>query len=200
MSEERLDCRGLACPGPVLKTKELLDRGGVQRITVLVDNGAAGENVSRFLGRFGYRVEVSEGDGAFTVIGSRDEAPACEVFVPEEHSEEAKLLVLIGTRCMGTGDDVLGEKLMENFVGTLKEMGPALWRVVLVNGGVKLAVEGSPCLEPLRELERNGVHLMVCGTCLNHFGLLEKKQVGDTTNMLDIVTSLQLADRVVSLT
>jgi hypothetical protein len=35
---------------------------------------------------------------------------------------------------------------------------------------------------------------------LNHFGLLEKKQVGETTNMLDIVTALQLADKVISIT
>ena len=39
---------------------------------------------------------------------------------------------------------------------------------------------------------------MVCGTCLNHFGLLDKKQCGETTNMLDIVTSLQVADKVIT--
>ena len=27
MSEQTLDCRGLACPNPVIKTKELIDRG-----------------------------------------------------------------------------------------------------------------------------------------------------------------------------
>jgi hypothetical protein len=41
---------------------------------------------------------------------------------------------------------------------------------------------------------------MVCGTCLNHFQLLEQKQVGETTNMLDIVTAMQLADKVITLT
>jgi len=44
------------------------------------------------------------------------------------------------------------------------------------------------------------VEVLVCGTCLGHFGLLEKKKVGETTNMLDIVTSMQLADKVISLT
>ena len=41
--------------------------------------------------------------------------------------------------------------------------------------------------------------ILVCGTCLNHLNLLEKKMVGETTNMLDIVTAMQLADKVVNL-
>ena len=49
-------------------------------------------------------------------------------------------------------------------------------------------------------LEQSGVRLLVCGTCLNHFQLLEAKQVGETTNMLDIVTAMQLADKVITLT
>jgi len=49
MKAKRLDCRGLACPHPVLKTKELLDQGEAPHLTVLVDNPAAQENVGRFL-------------------------------------------------------------------------------------------------------------------------------------------------------
>ena len=99
---------------------------------------------------------------------------------------------------MGKGDDLLGSKLLFNFVGTLKELGPELWRLIFLNAGVKLAVEGSESLPALRDLEGEGVVILVCGTCLNHFGLLEKKQVGETTNMLDVVTALQLADKVIS--
>ena len=201
MAEERIDCRGLACPNPVLKTKELVDRGGVFKLTVLVDNLAARENVSRFLSRSGFQVEAEEIDGFFSVTGSRAQDAACEIFVPEATAEgEQKIMVLVGNDVMGKGDDELGEKLMANFLSTLKEMGPSLWRLVLLNGGVKLAVEGSEVLPTLQELDNDGIHILVCGTCLTHFGLLEQKQVGETTNMLDIVTSMQLADRVISLT
>jgi intracellular sulfur oxidation DsrE/DsrF family protein len=78
-------------------------------------------------------------------------------------------------------------------------MGPDLWRLVLLNGGVKLAIEGSEVLEQLQGLEREGITILVCGTCLTHFNILEKKRVGETTNMLDIVTSLQVADKVINL-
>jgi hypothetical protein len=55
-------------------------------------------------------------------------------------------------------------------------------------------------LTALRELEAAGVQVLVCGTCLNHFKLLEEKKVGETTNMLDIVTHMQMADKVVAVT
>ena len=67
---------------------------------------------------------------------------------------------------------------------------------MLVNGGVKLTA-GGPALEKLKALAEAGCSILVCGTCLDHFGLLDKKQVGDTTNMLDIITSMQLADKIV---
>ena len=201
MFDERIDCRGLACPSPVLKTKELVDRGDVDKLTVLVDSVAAKENVSRFLGRSGFQVDAEETDGFFLVTGSRPEDGVCQIFVPEATAEaEQKIMVLVGNSLMGKGDDELGEKLMVNFISTLREMGPSLWRLVLLNGGVKLAVEGSEVLPTLQELEKEGIHILVCGTCLNHFGLLEQKEVGETTNMLDIVTSMQLADRIISLT
>ena len=78
-------------------------------------------------------------------------------------------------------------------------MGPDLWRLVFVNNGVKLTIDGNEILTVLKEYEAAGLRILVCGTCLNHFNLLERKQVGETTNMLDIVTSLQLADKVISI-
>jgi len=199
MAEEKLDCRGMACPNPVLKTKEAVDRGDVDRLSVIVDNAAAKENVSRFLSRMGYEVSVSGENGDFVVEGNRVDPAACGLVErPEEKSRENRIAVLVGTDRMGKGDDLLGQKLVFNFIGTLKEMGADLWRLIFLNGGVKLAVEGSECLPALQALEKEGIHILVCGTCLNHFGLLDKKQAGETTNMLDIVTALQVADKVIS--
>jgi selenium metabolism protein YedF len=202
MSEEKLDCRGMACPNPVLKAKEAIDRGGVEKLSVMVDNPAAKENVSRFLARMGYEIDLSEQEGAFVVTGTRGEsAEACEIMEePGTEGRENRIAVLVGTDRMGNGDDILGRKLLINFIATLKEMGTELWRLILLNGGVKLTVEGSDSLDALKSLEKEGIYIMVCGTCLDFFGLLEKKQVGETTNMLDIVTALQTADKVISLT
>ncbi|MGQ9688412.1 MAG: sulfurtransferase-like selenium metabolism protein YedF [Desulfobaccales bacterium] len=195
-----LDCRGLACPHPVLRTKEILDLGGVQRLTVLVDNEAAKENVSRFLERSGFVVRVDFRGADLAVTGTRKETEEGEEPEAWEEAELRKILVLVGTDRLGTGDDDLGRKLLASFIGTLKEMGRELWGLVLLNAGVKLAVAGSPVLAEIRDLADRGVMVLVCGTCLNHFQLLEQKQVGDTTNMLDIVSHMQMADQVISLT
>jgi selenium metabolism protein YedF len=201
MTSRELDCRGQACPHPVLKTKEIVDQGDVGRLTVLVDNDAARENVSRFLQRSGYQVEVAARGSDLAVTGTR--GPASPDKAPQDTEKEAprrRILVLVGTDRLGTGDDELGKKLLASFLGTLPEMGRELWCLVLLNGGVKLAVAGSEVLAGLKGLEQDGVMVLVCGTCLNHFQILEHKQVGETTNMLDIVTHMQLADQVISLT
>ena len=106
---------------------------------------------------------------------------------------------MIATDRIGFGDDELGCKLMISFIKTLKEMGSELWRLVFVNNGVKLTISESAVLDDLKELADDGVHILVCGTCLMHFNLLEEKQVGETTNMLDIVTAMQLADKVINI-
>jgi len=195
-----LDCRGLVCPHPVLRTKEIVELGGVQRLTVLVDNEAAKENVSRFLERSGFVVRVDFRGGDLAVTGTREEIEAGQEPEAWEEAELRKILVLVGTDRLGTGDDDLGRKLMASFLGTLKEMGRELWCLVLLNAGVKLATAGSPVLGEIQQLADSGVMVLVCGTCLNHFQLLEHKQVGDTTNMLDIVTHMQMADLVIPLT
>jgi len=76
MAEKELDCRGLACPNPVIKTKEVIDQGEVERLTILVDNAAAEENVRRFLQRSGYEVRVEEEAGTFAVMGRKGELAA----------------------------------------------------------------------------------------------------------------------------
>ncbi|MFH1153097.1 MAG: sulfurtransferase-like selenium metabolism protein YedF [Pseudomonadota bacterium] len=197
-----IDAIGLACPAPVLKTKEAIEKQGAAHVRIRVDNEAAAENVSRFLSFSGFSVSVDTQGSQSVIEGvrggtpSQDTAPAPgkDTDPPEAFQ---KIMVLISSGTMGHGDDELGKKLMVSFMKTLKEMGKDLWRLVFVNNGVKLTVLGSDLLTDIQDLEKEGVHVLVCGTCLTHFNLLDLKRVGDTTNMLDIVTSMQLADKVI---
>lgn len=200
MSKE-LNCCGLPCPEPVIRCRKALEEEKPSSINVLVDNVAASENVSRFLGRNGYSVDVrQENAGVWTVSAT---ACGCRVTEPEAASCETgasapgKTLVLITTETLGRGSEELGGKLMGNFLSTLPELGESLWRVILLNGGVKLAAAPGKPLDSLKTLEAAGTDILVCGTCLDFYGLLEAKQVGQTTNMLDVVTSLALADKVI---
>ncbi len=195
---KELDCRGLACPGPVLQAKSVLDSDNPPVISVLVDNEAAIQNVSRFLGSRNYRVSVTEGPQGSCVMGVKEDAASVSSEAPTEAEHSSKIMVLISNDQMGHGDEALGEKLLASFLSTLKEMGKDLWRLVFINNGVKITAEGSRLLDALFELEKTTT-ILVCGTCLTHFGLIDKKKVGQTTNMLDIVTAMQLADKVITL-
>ncbi len=126
---------------------------------------------------------------------------AGEIPVHEGQAQNGKkTLVLLATDSLGQGDAGLGRHIVVNFIRTMKEMGGDLWRLVLLNSGVKLAAEGSEVLPQLQELAGDGLGILVCGPCLKTFNLFEKRRVGEITNMLDIVTSMQMADKVISLT
>jgi len=169
-------------------------------IKVLVDNAASQDNVQRFLKSRGFIPELQRQGDDYLVLGRRSGiAPAAPSTAAVPEAAAKKIMVLCASDRMGFGDDGLGLKLMVSFLRTLKEMGPDLWRLALVNNGVKLTVEGSEVLADLQALDSSGVKILVCGTCLTHFNLLEYKKVGETTNMLDIVTAMQLADKVVNL-
>jgi selenium metabolism protein YedF len=195
-----IDARGLACPAPVLQTKTIIEEANPDLLSVIVDNQAAEQNVSRFLESRHYTATVEQKGSEFVVTGRRAEHGRLKES-PEaapDH-ETKKIMVMVATDRMGWGDDELGKLLMINFIKTLKEMGSELWRLVFVNNGVKLTIEGADTLEDIQALEGEGLQILVCGTCLDYFKLLEKKRVGETTNMLDIVTAMQLADKVINI-
>jgi tRNA 2-thiouridine synthesizing protein A len=53
-----IDVKGLGCPTPVIKTKQAMDKNPSEILTVLVDNDAARENVSRLAVSKKYSVKV----------------------------------------------------------------------------------------------------------------------------------------------
>jgi len=206
-----LDCKGLACPGPVMRCLELIEKDAPESFVVLVDDAAARENVLRLLGSKGYSVATAEAPDHAKLFATRAghvlsageaaakaAAPAtAPAAAPATAPVSDKVAVLIASEGIGAGSDDLGGKLMLNFLATLPELGPSLWRIILVNGGVRLATTGHPGLEKLAALAASGVQVLVCGTCLTYFDLMEAKALGETTNMLDVVTSLHLAGKVI---
>jgi len=185
-----------------MRCLDCIEKDAPERLVVLVDDAAARENVTRLLTGKGYAVATAEAPGQSTLTATRSgsgqpTAPAAEPCCAPAAPASEKVTVLIAAEAIGAGSDELGGKLMLNFLATLPELGASLWRIILVNGGVRLATSGHPCLEKLQALAASGVSVLVCGTCLTFFDLMEAKEVGQTTNMLDVVTSLHLAGKVI---
>ncbi len=207
---QTVDARGKQCPQPVMMTKKVIE-GGAKEIKVIVDNPVAGQNVSRLLKSKGFSVVLeAENDLDIAVSGLlesegkqvEDNEAATSPEICSCHSEGAKTIaVLIARNIMGASDRDLGEVLIKGFLGTIYQMDQDLIpsTLALMNEGVKLAVTGASTCESLMELQKKGCKILVCGTCVNHFGIADSVGVGEISNMFDISESILKADKILSI-
>lgn len=197
MAEEILNCEGLPCPQPVIKTKDLLLAMSADELLVVVDNEAACDNVRRFAESQGHAVSTTEEGKLFHVKiskgagGKAGQAPVVECGTS---SASKRIVVHISSEFMGRGDDGLGERLMAAYFDTLAQFAENITHITLVNSGVKLIAQGSQVLREARELEKLGVKFVACGVCLKHFGLDDKVEVGIASNMFSILAAQKEAD------
>lgn len=205
----KIDCRGKACPQPVIMTKEALDQLKEGQLTIVVDDPSACDNVKRFVQSQGCSVELEKGEGEFYLhiqkgkvklparpaIGRTGHLPVNEE-TKSLHREEKprKVVVYMNSHLLGVGDEALGSILMKSFLKTLLDLETRPSHLILINSGVQLATEGSEVLETLRRLSEKGVEILSCGTCLDFYGLKGKLRVGMISNMYDIAQSLLEAD------
>ena len=185
-----VDARNMPCPEPVMLTKKALDGNSQAGLTVLVNTTEACENVQRFAESQGCTVTVSEKDGVSTIEITKGQP------TPKVETKKAPVLV-VGSDQLGTGDEALGQLLINKFIDILVETEPRPSKMIFLNRGVMLTTEGSAVLDTLHELEAQGVEILSCGTCLNYYKVKDKLKAGKVTNMYDTVSSLMNADRVV---
>ncbi len=190
---KEIDCRGLACPQPVLTTKKALEEIPHGKLMVIVDHPAARDNVERFAHSQGATVSVEKrGDDFYLTIEKGD---ACDLS-PTPHKAE-RIVVYINSNLLGVGEEALGTTLMRSFFHVLSQMEPLPSTLVFIHSGVRLTTEGSLVLEDLQKLSEKGVAILSCGTCLDFYGLKEKLKVGVISNMYDIAKTLFEAHRLI---
>jgi len=197
-----VDARGLACPQPVILTKQAMAEGGEGPIITIVDNETSRHNVSRMAVKAGYQVEVEErDDGIYLHLtrGGAEPSAAPQPAVGGTEPAAGPLVLVVPSDRMGRGPEELGEILIRAFFHTLGEVEPRPDAVIFFNSGVKLVVEGSPVLEDLQALAEGGVEILACGTCLGYFQLKEKVAVGEVSNMYTIAETMLGAGKVVTL-
>ncbi len=187
-----VDARGLPCPRPVVETKKALEEIDQGTITVLVDSSESRENVKRFAQSQGCQVEITERDGVFHLSIVKGQSVQVEM-------KQTSDVVLITSDRLGTGDERLGEILMKAFLNTLWDYEPRPAKLLFINDGVRLTTEGSEVLDALHLLEKEGVQIFSCGTCLEYYHLKENLEVGMVTNMYDTVDSLLTAAKVIKI-
>jgi selenium metabolism protein YedF len=202
-----VDARGLACPQPVLLAKKAIAEN--EEVTVLVDNDIAVENIRRLAAKTACGFSVKEKEGGVREIALARTGPAGQAAVETgagetEFScavvpakEAGPFVVILSGNHMGRGDDVLGDVLIRAFIHTLAQLKPLPATIICYNAGVKLAVKESPVLDDLQQLAQAGVDILICGTCVNYFGLGDQVAAGRISNMYDIAETMAGAARLV---
>jgi intracellular sulfur oxidation DsrE/DsrF family protein len=108
-------------------------------------------------------------------------------------------VIVITRNGMGSGEADLQRKLLGTYLALLLENGTLPGAVCFYTDGVRTVIEGSPVLDQLHELERRGVHLIICQTCINYFGLADRVRVGLVGGMGDILAAQSAAAKVITL-
>lgn len=207
-----VNATGRACPESVAMTKAALDKGA-EELEVLVDNPEAATNVKRLLEGRGFRVLLQDDDGRLKLTtgkktepsvstsrasASQAQAPAPAAPMPVPRPVEG-MAVLITGKTLGRNDEELGEILVKGFLGALSQLDVPPRTVALINEGVKLALFDSSSCDHLKNLERKGTNILVCGTCVNHFGITDSVGAGVISTMFEIVEALNGSGRILSL-
>lgn len=138
-------------------------------------------------------MNFSEGDRSVA-------AAAAPVAAPALHAGRRGYAVFIGKDHVGEGNPQLGYNLMKMAIYTLSESEDVPASVLFMNSGVKLvAGDEQQIIDSVNKLIKKGTEVLVCGTCLDFYGLKEQLKVGEVSNMYDILGRMQEAAKTITL-
>jgi selenium metabolism protein YedF len=206
--EKKIDARGMQCPLPVIEAKKAIDNMTENGwIIITVDNEIAVQNVLKLAKQKEIQAEydVINKDEYKVILQIKETAKQStnmqkeqshykknsSAVLQESNSEsdnetKKKTVVTISSNAMGSGDEAFGKTLMKGFLFALLKQDTLPDIILFYNSGAFIVTEGSDSLEDLKCLEDEGVEIMTCGACLDHYEIKDKVQVGSITNMYSI--------------
>lgn len=199
-----VDTKGQLCPAPLIAAKRALkETAAGDSFKVLTDNQTSFNNLNRFLkdNKAEFTVSKEGTVWTLTIIKPGGDIPIEnieEYCTPEiSHFEKGNFIVVISSDKMGEGDDKLGRLLIINFIKALKDLDRLPGKIVFYNKGVTLVSVDSLVIDHLRDLEKMGVELLLCATCVNYYELEEKINIGILSNMYVIAEVMASAGNII---
>jgi selenium metabolism protein YedF len=189
----------MACPEPVMLTAQAIKTE--TEVTTIVDNKTAEDNVAEFAKSQGFAVAIEQkADGTYLTLKKQAEKPKEEARPAALTPATAGIVVFISSDIIGRGENIaLGNLLMQSYLHTLVGLNIKPETIIFMNNGVKLVTVDSPVLADLKELDKQGIELIACGTCLSRLELMEKVGIGKVSNMYTITETMFRASKVVSM-
>jgi selenium metabolism protein YedF len=194
-----IDARGQGCPKPVMLAEEALSKIGEGIVEVLVDNEDSALNVSGFAAQNGMFAETRKEGRDFKVRivkGYTCETGTESAMRGIDASAKKSLLLVVGTDVMGREEE-LGKTLMKAFFETMKVYRQLPHTIFLLNTGVNLATINADIVGLLKDIEKMGVEIYSCGTCLTKYKLESELKVGHRGTMNIVVEGMQDFEKVV---
>jgi len=176
-----VNVKGLPCPQPVIKTKEALESINTgEQIKVILDNESSLRNVQKFVNAQKHKIiSIEQKRNEYIIIIeklgdiSEDVPISCEI----QNEEKKDLFVIIATDIMGK-EEKLGKILMKAYFETMLVHNLLPDRIFFMNTGVRLTTLEEEFIPLIKELEKKGVEIYSCGTCLKYFQLEDQLKVG----------------------
>ena len=190
----RIDAGGKQCPIPVIMAKKELE-AGEQDVEIIVDGPTQVGNLERLGDALG-RPATSEpfGDKFLVKFANGETVKGASVDCADTYA------VFFNTNAIGTNNSELGGNLAKMAIFTLSESEKIPAYVLFMNEGVKLPAGDEPqIIENLNTLIEKGSKVLVCGTCLNFYGIKDDLKVGTVSNMYDILGAMQEVSKVIKL-
>jgi len=199
-----IDTRGQQCPAPIIATKKALNEAeNDESFLVITDSRTSFNNLTRFLEDNKTKFSFEEAHGIWTLTITKTKAypvpvkaeEYCKAEIP--HFAQGDFVIAFTSDKMGTGDDELGSLLMVNFIKAVRDLDHLPSKMVFYNSGVMLGREDSPVIDHLRGIEKMGVSLLLCATCVGHYNIGEKIHIGTLSNMFEIARAMASASNVI---
>lgn len=190
----RIDARGKQCPIPVIMAKKELD-AGAQDVEILVDGEVQVQNLTRLGDDLGRPATNEPFEGKFLVKFANGETKASSAV------SDGSYAVFFNTNAIGTNEGELGGNLAKMAIFTLSESDKIPSYVLFMNEGVKLVAGDceQQIVDNLSTLIEKGTKVLVCGTCLNFYGIKDDLKVGTVSNMYDILGAMQEVSKTIKL-
>ena len=199
-----VDTKGQLCPAPLIAAKKALKEiNAGESFILLTDNQTSFDNLSRFLKDNNSNFQFNKSGEVWTLTitkttGSVSEMRAEDYCTTEiTHFEKGNYIVVITSDKMGEGDEELGHLLMSNFIKAIKDLDRLPQKMVFYNKGVMIVTNNSPLIDHLKDLEKMGVELLLCATCVNHYSLADSIGAGKLSNMYTIAEVMSSAGNII---
>ena len=199
-----IDVKGKPCPLPLVAAKKALKESDIdEQIKIIINSETSVKNVTRYLKDNGLKVNQQiAGDSYELTFCKNGEEPIieeAEEYCIRSEQNDSGFAVVFGKDRLGEGSEDLGKMMVGGMLTAFFETERIPEKIIFLNSGINLVVEGSSVLEILEKLENNGSKLLVCGTCLEYYDKVNSIRVGNISNMDEILEVLTTYSKVVNI-